>query len=80
MVEASTGQDPSSASAPESTGKEPMNMNTSGNADPSGKETPLNQISEAILDAIELEITRSLTFLAAIRSGTAFRSASPQRC
>ncbi|KAF3393879.1 putative phosphatase PSR2 [Penicillium rolfsii] len=43
MVEASTGQNPSSASAPESTGEGSMNMNPSGNEDPSGLEQPSEQ-------------------------------------
>jgi hypothetical protein len=38
MVEASTGQDLSATSAPESAGKEPINMTPSGNEDANGKD------------------------------------------
>ncbi|OOQ84457.1 putative general stress response phosphoprotein phosphatase Psr1/2 [Penicillium brasilianum] len=40
MVEASTGQDLSATSAPESVGKEPINMTPSGNEDANGPEPP----------------------------------------
>ncbi|KAJ5911779.1 uncharacterized protein N7473_001082 [Penicillium subrubescens] len=52
MVEANTGKDPSSASAPESTGKEPMDMNPSGTEDPSGPEQPSEQPAP---DAAEIQ-------------------------